>query len=117
MNINNFKIKVLPHLIAFVIFLIITLVYFSPYLNGKSLAQNDMIQTLGAIKESSDFAKSSNEEILWSNSTFSGMPVWRGAGANVLNYVNTFLNSFIPNPVLLCLFGFTGFYILCMYSD
>jgi len=112
MNINNFKVKVLPHLLAFVIFLIIALVYFSPYLNGKSLAQNDMVQTLGALKESADFAKSSNEEILWSNSTFSGMPVWRGTGANVINYVNTFLNSFIPSPVLLCLFGFTGFYLL-----
>jgi hypothetical protein len=112
MNINNFKSKVLPHLIAFVLFLIIALVYFSPYLNGKSLAQNDMVQTLGALKESSDFAKSSGEEILWSNSTFSGMPVWRGAGGNVLNYVNTFLNSIFPNPVLLCLFGFTGFYLL-----
>lgn len=112
MQTNYFKENVLPHLLAFAAFLVIIFIYFSPVFSNKSLAQNDMVQTTGALKESIDFEKKTGEEILWSNSTFSGMPVWRGYGTNVFIKANTFINEIIPTPVLLCILGFLGFYIL-----
>lgn len=73
----NFRRDVLPHLIAIVIFLILTAVYFSPVLfEDKGLAQNDILQFRGGAKEIQDFREKTGEEALWTNSMFSGMPAY-----------------------------------------
>ncbi|MCC9136370.1 YfhO family protein [Pontibacter silvestris] len=73
----NFRRDVLPHLIAIIIFLILTAVYFSPVLfEDKGLAQNDILQFRGGAKEIQDFREETGEEALWTNSMFSGMPAY-----------------------------------------
>ncbi|MHC2990074.1 hypothetical protein OB13_00135 [Pontibacter sp. HJ8] len=71
----NFKRDVLPHLIAVLIFLVLTAVYFAPVLfEGKAMAQHDILQFKGGAKEIQDYREATGEETLWTNSMFSGMP-------------------------------------------
>lgn len=67
----------LPHVVAIVIFLLLTAAYFSPVLfEGKSLPQQDILQARGGAKEIMDFREATGEEALWTNSMFSGMPAY-----------------------------------------
>jgi hypothetical protein len=112
MKYNQFLKSITPHLIAASIFLVILFIYFWPIVGGKSLIQSDITQITGSLKEATNYHSKTGEEILWSNSGFGGMPVWRGYGKNFINYFHHFTNSIIPNPILLCFFAFIGFYIL-----
>lgn len=98
-------------LLFFFAALVIIYIYFAPVLSGKDLFQSDILQTTGSLKEAKDYGKK-GQEILWSNSMFSGMPVWRGFGDNILIYLHKLLNNIFPTPILLCLIGFIGFFLL-----
>lgn len=84
----NFK-KIIPHIIAIVSFIVISLVFFSPVLDGKKLFQSDMAQFDGASKELIDYQKASNESANWTNSMFSGMPSYQIAFPQSNNIFNT----------------------------
>ena len=48
MNIKDFNWKsIVPHAVAVLIFLALTLVYFSPVLEGKDIKQDDAIGSMG----------------------------------------------------------------------
>ena len=65
---------VLPHLGAVLIFLLLTLIYFSPVLDGKDIKQDDAIGSMGWGKDARDYHEKTGEYSYWSNSMFSGMP-------------------------------------------
>jgi hypothetical protein len=111
---NNLLKSIYPHLIAVFAFMAILFIYYYPVLSGKKLIQNDVIQSQGALKEANDYSKSGKEEILWSNSSFSGMPVWRGYGSNLISYPHQVLARIIPIPVYMGMLAFIGFYILML---
>ncbi|HSZ24145.1 MAG TPA: hypothetical protein VK766_00400, partial [Cytophagaceae bacterium] len=112
---NNLIKSIYPHLIAIFAFTAILFIYYYPVLSGKKLIQNDVVQSQGALKEASDYSEdSSKEEILWSNSSFSGMPVWRGYHSNVLLYLHRTLSGLFPLPIYLGFIAFIGFYILML---
>ena len=47
--------KFLPHLLVLVGFVIVSLFYFSPVLEGKKIFQSDIVQYIGMAKEQNDF--------------------------------------------------------------
>jgi len=67
----------IAYISAIVVFLIITLVYFSPLLEGKKLKQHDITMFKGMSKEIADHRDATGEEALWTNSMFGGMPAWQ----------------------------------------
>ena len=72
---KNFNWKnIVPHVIAVLIFLTLTLVYFSPVLEGKDIKQDDAIGSMGWGKDARDYHEESGEYSYWSNAMFSGMP-------------------------------------------
>ncbi len=103
----------LPHLLACVVALVLFFVYFSPVLSGKTIFQSDVLQVKGSLHEAETYMKQTGEEILWSNSSFAGMPVWRGYSNNWLRFIHNALNT-LPQPVLLTFLSFLGFYILLL---
>jgi hypothetical protein len=109
--------KALPHLIVSLIFLVITCIYYAPTFSGKKLFQNDVIQASGWLKEANDYQKQSNEEILWSNSMFSGMPVWRGYSNNVVKYYHKIITTILTPNIAATFTAFIGFYLLMMSID
>lgn len=64
----------LPHLMAVLIFLVLTLVYFGPVLQGKDLMQGDAISSQGWGKDARDYHEATGDYAYWSNAMFSGMP-------------------------------------------
>ncbi len=63
-----------PHIIAALVFVALTLVYFSPVLEGKDIKQDDAIGSMGWGKDARDYHEESGEYSYWSNAMFSGMP-------------------------------------------
>ena len=79
MKVKNFfseNKKALWIALCIVAFAVITLVYFSPIMQGKRLKQQDIEMYRGMSKEIADFKEATGEQSLWTNSMFGGMPAW-----------------------------------------
>lgn len=104
-----------PHIIAILIFVALTFLYFSPMLSGKELSQHDITQWLGMSKEISDHREKTGEEALWTNAMFGGMPAYQISVLypnNLLRYVNDLLWLWLPSPANLLFMGMLGFYLM-----
>lgn len=66
--------SLVSHGVAVLIFLVLTLVYFSPVLEGKDIRQDDAIGSMGWGKDARDYHEKTGKYSYWSNSMFSGMP-------------------------------------------
>ncbi|WP_034059046.1 YfhO family protein [Lacinutrix jangbogonensis] len=113
--------KILPHILVFVGFMILSLAYFSPVLQGKQILQSDILQYKGMAKQQLDFKAKTGEEAYWTNSAFGGMPTYQ-LGAR---YPYTYIKSldlglrFLPRPADYLFLYFVGLYILllCLKID
>jgi len=93
-KLNELQRKALPHVIAVVLFLIISYAYFSPQLEGKKLESSDVSHFKGTSKELVDYREKNNEEALWTNRLFGGMPAYLISVKlknNIFMYVNNLL--------------------------
>ncbi|MFZ2339052.1 MAG: hypothetical protein WAW07_04940 [Bacteroidales bacterium] len=111
------KIKpALPHVIALVLFTLISFVYFYPVLEGKVLKANDTTVSNINSKEIRDYREQFNKEPLWTNSIFSGMPAYlistRYPG-NLFKHADTVLRVF-KMPVSVLFLSMAGFYLLLL---
>lgn len=114
---NNQVKKFLPYVSAMVIFLLITIIYFSPILEGKKILQSDIVNFTGVSKEIVDFREKTGQEPLWTNSMFGGMPAYQVSTrytSNVLGYLDTILTLGLPHPANLVFLYFIGFFILLL---
>jgi hypothetical protein len=108
--------KFLPHVLVLVGFVIVSLAYFSPVLQGKSIYQSDIVHYIGMSKQQKDFKEATGEETYWTNSAFGGMPTYQ-LGAH---YPNNFIKKldlslrFLPRPADYLFLYFLGFYILLL---
>ena len=106
--------KLLPHFIVLILFVIISLAYFSPVLQGKKIFQSDIVQYTGMAKQQNDFRKSTGEETYWTNSAFGGMPTYQLGAKYPHNYIKKLDLSirFLPRPADYLFLYFIGMYIL-----
>ena len=111
----DFK-KLLPHIVIFLLFILASLIYFYPVLQGKKIYQSDIVQYTGMAKEQNDFRNTEKEEPYWTNSAFGGMPTYQ-LGANYPhNYVKKLdkLIRFLPRPADYLFLYLFSFYILLL---
>ena len=112
--------KYLPYLAAILIFLTITLAYLSPILEGKELKQGDTVKSNISAKEIIDFRKAHpNEEPLWTNAMYGGMPSYPISMLTPSNDIVSFFNDAmrlfsLPYPADIVFIYFIGFFILLM---
>ena len=112
---STFK-KILPHLLVLVGFIILSLAYFSPVLQGKQILQSDILQYKGMAKQQQDFKAKTGEEAYWTNSAFGGMPTYQ-LGAR---YPHTYIKNldlslrFLPRPADYLFLYFVSLYILLL---
>ncbi|GIJ95678.1 membrane protein [Capnocytophaga stomatis] len=108
--------KLIPHFVAIGLFIVISLAFFYPVLQGKAIFQSDIVQYTGMAKERNDFRASEKKESYWTNSAFGGMPTYQ-LGAN---YPYDFIKKvdkairFLPRPADYLFLYFIGFYILLL---
>jgi hypothetical protein len=110
---NKIIIKSLfPHVIAVLAFILISIAYFPPVLENKTLFQSDVRQQRGMAHEILDYREKTGKFSLWTNSMFSGMPSYlivTPPSNNVLSKLHKILilNDFRPVCYLfLLMFGF-----------
>lgn len=103
-----------PHLLALLGFVIVSLVYFYPVMQGKKISQSDISQYVGMAKEQNDFRAQTGEEPYWTNSAFGGMPTYQLGAKYPHNYIKQLdeVIRFLPRPADYLFLYFIGFYIL-----
>lgn len=115
----NFKSQVLPHIIAVAIFLVITIVFFSPiFFGNKVMQQSDVLQGLGAGQEIREYREATGEEPLWTNSMFGGMPAYLidilYPGEEIINTLHQIYSFWLPRTPDLIFKAMLSFYILLL---
>ncbi|MBF8151051.1 YfhO family protein [Winogradskyella sp. F6397] len=113
----SFSIKrLLPHLLVLIGFVVLSLAYFSPVLQGKKINQSDIMHYIGMAEQQKEFAKTTGEETYWTNSAFGGMPTYQLGAKYPHNYIKKLDLSlrFLPRPADYLFLYFIGFYILLL---
>jgi len=108
--------KFAPHIAAFLLFVCISFVYFSPVLEGKQFLGQDTEHWMSMAKETIDYNNTHNDVTLWTNSMFGGMPTYQismNQPYNLIKYVEDMIHIF-PNTVYNLILYLIGFYILLL---
>ncbi len=107
--------RYLPHLVAIVAFIAVATIYFYPAVNGYQLKQGDITNFKGMAQEIQEFRRMYDEEPLWTNSMFGGMPAYQISVQypnNVVKMVDKVVTLGLPRPVSYLFLYLLGFYIL-----
>lgn len=115
----NFK-KAVPHIVAILSFLVLSIVLTKPALEGKAVQQGDVIQWKAMAQQSFEFKEKYGHFPKWTNSMMSGMPTYQIAlgpkePMNIhLQHVHTILSLGLPKPVFYLFIAALCFYLLCI---
>lgn len=107
--------KILPHVAAIGIFLLLSIIYFHPQLNGEVIPQGDNIQYLGMAREAAEFKEKTGETTLWTNSMFGGMPTYQintNRQGNLIQYLDSVLRLGFQRPIGYFFVAQLAFYVL-----
>ncbi len=109
----DFK-KLIPFGIAIASFVLASLVYFHPVLEGKKIAQSDIRQFIGMSKEVKDYRLANDTEPYWTNAAFGGMPTYQLSTYYPHDYIKKLdgLLRFLPHPADYLFLYFIGFFAL-----
>jgi len=119
MDTKNLLRKSGPYILAVVLFMVISIIYFSPVLEGKKLQSSDGTQFKGMAKEIVDYREATGKEALWSNNMFSGMPAYLTStlySGEIISSIQKSITA-ISQPVMILTFSFLFFFILCILLD
>lgn len=108
--------KFYPHALAILGFVLISLIYFYPVLQGKQIFQSDIAQYTGMAKEQNDFRATEHVEPYWTNSAFGGMPTYQLGAKYPHDYIGAIddVLRFLPRPADYLFLYFLGFYGLLL---
>ncbi|MEP5617017.1 MAG: hypothetical protein ABJP76_12985, partial [Flavobacteriaceae bacterium] len=113
----NLSLKaVITHISVIAFFILASLIYFYPVLQGKAIFQSDIALYKGMANERDTFKEATGEESYWTNSAFGGMPTYQ-LGAN---YPHDYIKKldriirFLPRPADYLFLYFLGFYVLML---
>jgi hypothetical protein len=114
----NFSTDVLPHALAVLVFLLVTVIFFNPvFFGSKAISQGDITQFLWGSKELREYRSATGEEGLWANSMFSGMPAYMVNmewSDEVVSGMKKVLSVFLPHPVNNIFLAFACYYIMLL---
>ncbi len=115
----NWK-KILPHIAAVVIFLVVAVVYCKPALQGKVVAQHDIQGWRGMSQQSVEFNEKYGHYPLWTNSMFSGMPAYQifmdSRTKISVGYFQSIVTLGLPKPMNFFFLACICFYFLCVVA-
>lgn len=114
----NFTRHILPHAVAVIVFLVITVFFFNPvFFENKVIDQHDIRISRTSSKSLMEYREQTGEEGLWTPSQFSGMPayfvhiIW---GSQPVGYMERVLSLFLPHPINNIFIAFISYYIMLL---
>lgn len=113
---NSLLQKLLPHFIAVLIFLIVSVLFCKPALEGDVLNQHDNVGWKGMAQNSFEYKERTGHFPLWNPNLFSGMPNYQVAmqGKSVLPDMVKVFSLGLPKPINFFFLACVCFYILCL---
>jgi len=109
--------KLIQPLMAVLVFLILSVMYFLPQLHGKVLQQSDLLAGKAMVHEAVTYQEKLHRPILWTNSMFGGMPTYQMSAPqknNVIKWVDKVHQLFINRPIGYFLAAMIGCYIVLL---
>ena len=117
MNKGLFK-KLLPHLVAIIVFLVVTVIYFyKPIADGNVMNQGDIVGWKGMAQNAFEYKAKHGHFPLWNPALFSGMPNYQVAMEVKSIIPDNLLKIFalgMPKPINFFFLACICFYILCL---
>ena len=104
------------HIFALLLFSVLSYIYCFPLIEGKRVDQSDITSHIGAARESNEYRKTANEEALWTNSMFGGMPTTVISMRHKGNYIEYIYDRLFlgTRPASYYILAFVGFYLLML---
>lgn len=103
--------SLLPHAIAVAIFVVVSVIYCKPALEGKVLMQTDVMHWKGMAQDLVQFKEKTGHYPLWNNNLFGGMPAFQiameSSNPASIGFLHTVFMLGLPKPI-----GF--FFLLCI---
>lgn len=115
MNKEIFK-KILPYAVAVVVFIVLSIIYVSPVLDGKVLHSSDGVGWQGQAQECAEY-NTTGHYTWWTGSMFSGMPSYQIGGGKYpspsfqIDFKNI-SHLWFHNPIAYLISYFLGYFIL-----
>ena len=113
----DFK-KLLPHIIAVLVFLIVAVVFCKPAVEGKVVYQHDLQGWRGMVQQSIEFKETYGHYPLWTNSLFSGMPAFQIAmdatHSLSMGHFEKVISLGLPQPINFFFLACICLYFLCI---
>ena len=109
--------RMIPDIVAVVVFAVISFVYFCPAVTeGRILSQHDSVAGIGAGQESKEYMERTGERTRWTNSIFGGMPTYQMSpsyeSTDLLKGIENLYHLYLPTYVWYVFVMLLGFYIL-----
>ena len=109
--------KILPYVVALVVFIGIAMLYCSPILEGKELKAGDVSNWKSSAHEALEYKAQTGETTWWTNSQFGGMPTFQITGntpsGEVINHdLRKTLFLGMPETIGIVFSYFAGFFLL-----
>lgn len=113
---NDLVKKILPHIIAIVVFLVVALIFCKPALEGNQLVQHDIVNWKGMAQNAFEYKEKNGHFPLWNPNLYGGMPNYQIAmeGKSVLPDLTSWLSLGLPKPINFFFLASLFFYILCL---
>ena len=112
--------NILSIIAAIIAFAAITLVYFSPVLQGKLVKQHDIEMHKGMAQEIDNYRNVTGEQTLWTNAPFGGMPAWNISVQQKGNLTLPFYKALrigLPQSLSSVFISMLGFFVLLLVLD
>ncbi len=109
--------KIVPYIVALVVFIGFALVYCSPVLEGKVLQAGDVNSWKGMSNEARTYYQETGEVTWWTNSMFGGMPTFQITGSmpsgELTNHtLRNILHLGLPETMGIIFAYFLGFFLM-----
>jgi hypothetical protein len=114
---KSFLIKALPHAVAIVVFIVLSTLFFKPLTEGYSLHQSDQTTAAGGTVAIGNYRYVNNDEVLWADNMFSGMPAYQlsvGFKNQWINQISNFLGLGLQRDIAILFKCMLAFYILAL---
>lgn len=114
---KSILLRILPHFVAVILFIVLATLFFDMVGDEYGLKQPDFEKVMGMSKESSDYRIVNNEEALWANNMFGGMPVYQTNvtyPSNLLRQIDELIKLYTAPPIGSLYMCMLGMYILML---
>ena len=106
----------MPHGLVVLGLVLISLLFYYPLLNGKTLLQSDIRQYEGMSRELKEHRLETGEETYWVNNAFGGMPTYQLGAQYPADFLSPIYSFFrvLPRPAHILFLYLLGAYILLL---